>query len=187
MFSREKSRRRRSFNTFSLSFLETRAAWRKNSCSWAYCTNDKKERELKLPTDQKKLWWRESMKIEMKGCQGKGGGGDMPRGRPPRCDAGAGPGSALRSTCGVGWGKREGAMASGWGRSGSRPYLTWSCNQPPLLLCPKISCSALSLLPLLHLPSLFVSFLLFLLLLLLFVFFNRMCSSALLKQTRATR
>lgn len=50
----------------------------------------------------------------------------MPRGRLLRYDAGVGSGSARRSTCGVGWGKREGAMAFGSGTNGSTPCLTWS-------------------------------------------------------------
>ncbi|KAM1059093.1 hypothetical protein ACFX2J_023653 [Malus domestica] len=56
------------------------------------------------------------------------------RGRPHRYDANAEPGSALRSTCGIDWGKREGAMASDSGMSGSTPCLTYSCNQPPQLI-----------------------------------------------------
>ena len=83
----------------------------------------------------------------------------LPRGRLLRSDAGAGPGSARRSICGVGWNKREGAMASGSGTSGSTLSLTLSCCRLRLL-CLRISCSASALLLLLRRPSLsfFLSF-----------------------------
>lgn len=93
-----------------------RAACLKNSCSCANCKSRKREvRKTRIETIKR---------------NSKTMFDDVPREPPLRlCDR-VGHESARRSICGADWDKKEDAMASGSGTSGSKRYRIWSCNQP---------------------------------------------------------